>query len=195
MSKTKKLVVISMLSATAVILMLFEFPLPFIAPSFYEIDLSEIPVLVGTFAIGPFAGIVIEAIKILLNLLVNGSITGGVGELGNFIVGVLYILPAGLIYKKIKTKSGALLGLVIGSVVMVISSCFVNAYILIPTYGKALGIPVQAFIDMGKAIHENIDSLWKLVLLCVAPFNAIKVFITSLIVMFIYKPLKPILKL
>ena len=195
MNKTKKLVEISMLSATAVILMLFEFPLPFIAPSFYEIDLSEIPVLIGAFAIGPVAGIIIEAIKILLNLLINGSITGGVGEFGNFIVGVLYILPAGLIYKKIKTKSGALIGLIAGSVIMVIASCFVNAYILIPTYGKALGIPIQAFIDMGKAIHGNIDSLWKLVLLCVAPFNGIKVAVTSVIVMFIYKPLKPILKI
>ena len=195
MNKTKRLTEISMLSAAAIILMLFEFPLPFIAPSFYKLDFSEIPVLIGTFAIGPLAGIVIEGIKILLNLLINGSITGGVGEIGNFIVGVLYIFPAGIIYKKFKTKGGALTGLIIGSVIMVAASCFVNAFVLIPTYGKALGIPLQAFIDMGKVIHGNIDSIWKLVLLCVAPFNALKVALTSVIVMIIYKPLKPVLKL
>ena len=98
--KTRTMVEIAMLSAIAVVLMLFEFPLPFIAPPFYELDFSEVPVLIGAFALGPWAGVIIEAIKILLNLVINGTITAFVGEIGNFIIGVAFVLPAALIYNK-----------------------------------------------------------------------------------------------
>ena len=74
---------ISILSALATILMLFEFPLP-IAPPFYEMDFSEVVVLIGGFAMGPWAAVCIEGLKVLLNLILNGTITAGVGELGNF---------------------------------------------------------------------------------------------------------------
>ncbi len=185
---------VAMLSAVSLILMLVEFPIPFIAPPFYEMDFSEVPVLVGTFAIGPLAGIVIETIKVLLNLLVNGTITGGIGELGNLLVGLAYIIPAGLIYKYRKNKTMAIVGLAIGSFSMVFLSSFINTYLLIPAYGKALGIPVEAFVEMGRAIHPSVDSLWKMVLLCTVPFNILKVFVVSVIVAFIYKPLSPILK-
>ncbi len=193
-NKTKWMIEVSMLSAIAIVLMLIEFPLPFIAPPFYKLDFSEIPVLIGTFAIGPVAGVVIEIIKVLLNLLINGTITGGIGELGNLLVGIMFVFPAGLIYKYKKTKQGAVLGLVLGSVLMIIASSFVNAYLLIPAYGKALSMPIDSFIEMGKLIHPSINSLWHLVVLCVVPFNAIKVIIDSFVVMLIYKPLKPILK-
>ncbi len=193
-SKIKWMVEVAMLSAISVILMLFEFPLPFIAPPFYKFDFSEIPVLIGTFSIGPLAGVIIEFIKILLNLLINGTITGGVGEIGNLIVGVMLVFPAGLIYKYNKTKKGAVLGLVIGSLFMIISSYFVNAFILIPTYSKII-IPMEQIIKMGNEIFPIIDSLEKFVLVCVVPFNAIKTVITSIIVIFIYKPLKPIFKI
>ena len=98
-SKIEWMTKIAMLSAAAMVLMLFEFPLPFVAPMFYELDFSEVPVLVGAFALGPVAGIAIEFLKILVNLLINGTITAGVGELANFLVGVSFILPAELIYK------------------------------------------------------------------------------------------------
>ena len=117
---TMWLVRVAMLSAVATILMLFEFPLPFIAPPFYEIDLSEVPVFIGAFAMGPLAGVVIEGVKILLNLIINGTVTAGVGEAANFVMGVVFVLPAALIYKRKKTKSNAVLGLVIGTVVMTV---------------------------------------------------------------------------
>ncbi|MBO5454041.1 MAG: ECF transporter S component [Clostridia bacterium] len=191
---TKWMVKVGMLSAVSVVLMLFEFPLPFIAPPFYELDFSEVPVLIGTFALGPLAGVVIEFIKVLLNLLVNGTITGGVGEFANFLVGACFVLPAGIIYKQKKTKIQAVIGMLAGTVIMVIAGVFVNAFLLIPAYGSALGIPMEAFVGMGSAIHSSIDSLWKLVLLCVAPFNALKCVIVSLITALIYKPLRRILK-
>ncbi len=194
MKKTTWMVKVAMLSAVSVVLMLFEFPLPFLAPPFYEFDFSEVPVLLGTFALGPLAGVVIELIKVLLNLLINGTITGGVGEAANFVVGVAYVLPAGLIYRKCKTKKAAALGMLVGSVVMVTLGAFINAYILIPAYGKALSMPMDAFVEMGHAIYPSIDSLAKLVIFCVVPFNAFKVIVVSLVTRFIYKPLRPILK-
>ena len=103
-NKTRTLVEIGMLGAIATVLMLFEFPLPFIAPPFYEIDLSEVPVLVGAFALGPVAGATIEFVKILINLLINGTATAFVGEIGNYIIGCSFIIPAALIYKKKKSK-------------------------------------------------------------------------------------------
>ncbi len=193
-NKTKWMVKVAMLSAVAVVLMLFEFPLPFIAPPFYELDFSEIPVLVGAFALGPVAGVVIEAIKVLLNLLINGTITGGVGEVANFLVGIAFVLPAGIIYKRNKCKKTAALGMAVGGVLMVVLSCFVNTYILIPTYGAAMGLEVSAFVKMAAAIHPSIDSLWKMILLCVAPFNAVKVILVSVITTLLYKHISPILK-
>jgi len=193
-NKTKWMVKVAMLSAVAVVLMLLEFPLPFIAPPFYELDFSEIPVLVGVFALGPVAGVVIEAIKVLLNLLINGTITGGVGEAANFLVGVSFILPAGIIYKRNKTKKTAAFGMTVGGTLMVIISCFVNSYILIPVYGAAMGLETSAFVKMAAAIYPSIDSLWKMVLLCVAPFNAIKVILVSVLTTVLYKHISPILK-
>ena len=82
--KTRYMVQVAMLGAAAVVLMFFDIPLPF-APSFYKIDLSEVPVLIGAFAMGPLAGAAIELIKILLNLVMKGSTTAGVGEVANFL--------------------------------------------------------------------------------------------------------------
>ena len=194
MKKTEWIAKVSMLSAAAFVLMLFEFPLPFIAPPFYELDFSEVPVLLGAFALGPVAGIVIEFIKVILNLLINGTITAGVGETANFLIGIAFVVPAGIIYKKKKSKRTALLGMVVGGAIMVMFGAVINAFVLIPAYGNALQMPMEAFVGMGSQIHPSIDSVWKLVLLCVVPFNAIKVIIVSLITNFIYKPLRPILK-
>ena len=92
------MVQIGMLGGVATLLMLFEIPLWF-APSFYEIDLSEVAVLVGTFSMGPIAGIMIEAIKILLNFVLNGTMTAGIGEFANLLLGISLVVPAGMIYK------------------------------------------------------------------------------------------------
>jgi len=171
-----------------------KFPLPFIAPPFYELDFSEVPVLIGAFALGPMAGVAIEAIKILLNLVINGTITAGVGELANFVMGVLFVLPASLIYKHKKTKKNAMIGLTVGGIIMVVGACFINVFIMLPAYGNAFGMPVEAFIGMAAAIHASIDSMAGFALLCVAPFNLLKVVVVSLITMLLYKHVSPILK-
>lgn len=191
---TKMITQIGMLGAIATVLMLFEIPLPF-APSFYEIDFSEVPVLVGCFSMGPLAGALIELVKIILNFVINGTATAGVGEIANYMIGCALCLPAGIIYKKSKTKKGALIGLVVGTVVMTVLGCFVNAYILLPTYAAAFQMPIDGLIQMGTAINANINSLLTFVMFAVAPFNLLKGVLDSVIVMAIYKKISPILKL
>lgn len=188
--KLSTIVKVAMLSAIAVVLMLLEFPLPFIAPPFYEMDFSEVPVLIGAFAMGPLVGIIIEAVKVLLNLVINGTITGGVGEMANFAIGCAFIVPASLIYKFHKTKKSAFIGLGIGMLVMAALGCILNAYVLLPAYGKALNIPIDVFIGMGQAIHPSIDSIMSFVLLTVLPFNILKGLLSSLIVILIYKRIR-----
>ena len=193
-NKTRKLVEIGMLGAIATVLMLFEFPLPFIAPPFYELDFSEVPVLVGAFALGPMAGATIELIKILINLLINGTATAFVGEIGNYLLGCSFIIPAALIYKKRKTKKNALIAMVIGTIVMTVFGCFLNAYILLPTYATAFGMPIDAIVGMGSAINANINDVMTFVIIAVAPFNIIKGSVVSVITLLIYKHISPILK-
>ena len=189
----RMLVQIGMLSAVAVVLMLFEIPLPF-APSFYEIDFSEVPVLIGCFAMGPAAGAAIELVKILLNFVINGTQTAGVGELANFIIGCSFVIPAGIIYKRDHSKKGALIGMIAGTLLMVALGCVMNAFVLLPVYGKAFGMPIEALIGMGTAVNPNITSLSTFVMFAVAPFNLLKGFLDSVIVMLIYKKISPILK-
>lgn len=190
---TKVMVQIAMLSAIAIILMLFEFPLPF-APSFYKLDLSELPVIVGAFAIGPVAGIFIEAIKVLLNLLINGTTTAGVGELANFIIGCAFVLPAAAIYHQNKSRKHAVAGLICGTLLMTVVGCFINAYVLLPAYAAAFHWEISALIELGTAVNPAINSLWSFVLLAVAPFNLVKGILVSAVTLLIYKKISIILK-
>lgn len=192
-NRIRNLAQIGMLSAVAVVLMLFEIPLPF-APSFYEIDFSEVPVLIGCFAMGPMAGIAIEFVKILLNLFLNGTITAGVGELGNFLIGCSLCIPASVIYRKVHSRRGALLGMIVGTFCMTGIGCIVNAYLLLPTYVKAMGLPMESIVGMGTAVNPKIQDLQTLVLYAVAPFNLLKGILVSIIVLLIYKKIRPLFK-
>jgi len=193
-TNVKKIAQIGMLGAISVILMLFEIPLPF-APAFYEIDFSEVPVMVGCFTMGPLAGAMIELVKILLNFVINGTATAGVGEVANFLIGCALVVPAALIYKKKRTKSGAIVGMVTGTLFMTFVGCFLNAFILLPTYAKAFGMPIDALVEMGTAVNGHITSLSTFVIFAVAPFNLLKGFLVSLIVLLIYKKISPVLKM
>ncbi len=183
---------IGILGAIATVLMLFEIPLWF-APSFYEIDLSEVVVMIGGFALGPIAGVFIELVKILLNLLLNGTVTAGVGELANFVIGCAYILPAAILYRRKKTFKSAILGMVIGTVSITVVGAIMNLYVMLPAYVALAGFPMEALIGMGSAVNPAIDSVGTLVLFATVPFNLIKGIITSLLVGILYKRLSPIL--
>ena len=192
--KTRTLVEIGMLGAIATILMLFEFPIPFLAPPFYELDFSEVPVLVGAFALGPMAGATIELIKILINLMVNGTATAFVGEIGNYLLGCSFIIPAAVIYKRRKSKKIALIAMIAGTITMTVFGCLLNAYVLLPTYAAAFGMPIDAIVGMGSAINGNITNVMTFVILAVAPFNILNGVLVSEITLLIYKHISPILK-
>ena len=191
--RIRNMVQIGMLAAVATVLMLFEFPLWF-APSFYQLDFSEVAVLIGAFSMGLAAGVVIEALKILLNFLINGTITAGVGELANFIIGCGLIVPAALIYKRHKTKKNAVLGMAVGTVAMTVVGSLINYFVLLPVYSAALPLPMDALIGMGTKINPAIDGLWTFVLFAVAPFNLLKGVLVSLLTLLLYKHISPLLK-
>lgn len=187
----RMVVQIAMLGAIAVVLMMFEIPLGF-APSFYKLDFSEVPVLLGTFSMGPVAGVLIELIKILLNLLINGTYTAGVGEFANFGIGCALVVPAGIIYKRKASRTNAVIGLVIGTIVMAIVGGAFNAYVLIPLYSKAI-MPMDTIISMGNQINPNITGLTTFIMFAVVPFNLVKGVIVSIMTILLYKYLRPFL--
>ena len=195
-SRTRTLTQIAMLGAVAGVLMNFEFPIPFLAPSFYQLDFSEIPVLIGSFAMGPLAGVVIELVKILVHLVTKGTMTAGVGDVANFIFGCAFVIPAGLIYRfhHIKSRKHAVEGMAVGTVLTTAAACLMNAFVLLPAYGKAFGMPVETFIEMGTAINGAIDSLFTFALLAVGPFNLLKGLLVSGIVLLLYKRIRVILR-
>lgn len=191
---TRKITMIGLFSAIAVILFLFEFPIPFIAPPFYELDFSEIPALVGAFAFGPVAGVMIELCKVLLKLVIKGTSTAFVGDLANFAVGCSLVLPASIIYMFKKTKKTAVLSCVAGSVFMTVFGTAFNGIYLLPAFSKLYGMDINVIIKMGTEIHSSINNITTFVCFAVAPMNIIKSVAASVVTLLIYKPLSPILK-
>lgn len=187
------LVKIGVLGAAAAVLMLFEIPLWF-APGFYKLDFSEVVVLIGSFALGPAAGMMIELVKVLVNLLINGTMTAGIGEIANFIIGCSFVVPASVIYAKNKDRKHAVIGIALGTLFMATAGSLLNAYLLLPAYAKAFGMPIDSLVAAGTAVNPSINSLSDLVLLAVAPFNILKGAASGLITIAVYKKLSPIIK-
>lgn len=181
---------VGILAAIATVLMLFEFPLWF-APGFYKLDISEVPVLIGGFALGPMAAVLIEGIKILLNFVMDGTMTGGVGELANFLIGCSFAIPASLIYKYKKKFSGAIIGLSVGIVLMAVVGGLLNLFVLLPVYATVM--PVEAIIEAGHAVNPKINNFATMVLWATTPFNLLKGVLSSLITVLLYKRLSKIL--
>lgn len=191
--KVRRMAIIAVLSAISVVLMLFKLPLWFV-PSFYTLDFSELPVIIGAFTLGPVAGVVIESIKILLNLLIYGTQSVFVGELANFLIGCAFIVPASFLYFLRKSKKNAAIGLSAGTVITSILGGILNAYVLLPKYSELMGYPISAFIDMGKEKNQLISNMSTFVMFGVIPFNIIKFALVSVITILIYKKISHLLK-
>ncbi len=190
---TKTMVKISVLGVISFILMFFELPLPWLAPPFMKIDISDLPSLIGAFGIGPMAGVIIQFLKNLLNVLIEGTTTGGVGELANFVVGSAFAYTAGYVYYKNKTFNRAVAGLLLGTVTMTIVITLANYYIMFPFYAKLFGMEIQTLVDMGTAINKNITDLKSMMLISVVPFNLLKGVMLTALTLLIYKRVSPIL--
>lgn len=177
---------IAVLGAVSAVLMMFDFPLPF-APSFYKLDFSETAVLIGGFALGPMAAVAIEALKVFLNFLLKGSLTMGVGEIANFLIGCAFVVPASIVYRKNKTRKSAIYGMALGTAAMTVMGVALNYYLLIPAYVALAGFPMDAIIGMGAKINSGIHDVLSLVLICVTPFNLFKGVVVSTITLLLYK--------
>ena len=178
---------IAILGALASILFMIEIPIV----AFYKLDLSTIPVLLGAFSMGPLPGMAILLIKDLTGMLHSSS--SFVGELADFIMSAAYVLPAAMVYRFIKSRKGAVIGMLTGTVLMIIVAVMVNWKIMIPFYMGAFNMPMEAIVGMAQKAMPFVDSEWKLLLFVTAPFNLLKGIVLSGVTYIIYKPLSPIL--
>ena len=191
---TKKIAVVGMFSAIAAILHVLDFSIPFLAPPFYKLDFSELPALIGAYAFGPVAGVLIEFVKILLKLVFKGTSTAFVGDLANFVIGCSFLLPASILYDFKKNKKSAIISCVVGTLAMTIVGTAFNALYLLPTFAALYGMNLDDIIAMGTAINSNINNITSFVIIAVAPLNLIKGGLVSIITLLIYKKLSPIIK-
>lgn len=183
---------IGMLAAVSGVLMTLEIPL-FFAPPFYKLDFSELPVLICAFYLGPVSGVVCEFLKVLLKLLLKGTSTAFVGDLANFLVGSAFVLPAALLYQKLRSKKGAVWSLALGTLVMTVFGSFFNAWFLIPRFAVMYGMPLGAIVSMGTELNAAITDLPTLVLFAVVPFNLVKGALVSILTFFLYKRVEKLL--
>ena len=185
-SKARRLTIISICSALAAVLHILDFPLLFLAPEFYKLDFSELPVMLCGFYLGPSAAVACEGLKILLKLLMKGTSTAFVGDFANFAVGCSFVLPAVIVYHTARKKKTAVWGLVLGTVVLAVFGSAFNALYLLPKVAERF-MPMEAIIAAGSAIHKGIDSVWSLVLWCVVPLNLVKGISVSVLTLLLYK--------
>ena len=193
-SPARRVAYVGIFAAIAAVVMYFEFPLPF-TPNFYELDFSEIPVLICSFSLGPVAGVVCEFLKVLLKLFLKGTSTAFVGDLANFVVGCSLILPASAVYFANKTKKGAVIGMVVGTVCITVVGSLFNAIYLIPAFSVLFDQPLDGIIGMGTKINPAITSVNTLVLFAVAPFNLLKGVADSIVTFLIYKHIERLLRM
>lgn len=184
------LTVTAMLSAVAYILMFVDFPIPFLIPSFVQMDISELPALVGSFALGPVCGVIVCLVKNLLHLFITS--TGGVGELCNFLLGAAFVLPAGFLYKQKKSKKSALKGALIGAVLMGVISVPVNYFLSYPIYYNFMS--EEAILEAYRVIIPSMKNIFQCLVCFNMPFTIAKGLISAGVTMLIYKHLSPILK-
>ena len=197
-SKTHHIAVAAMLSAVAFILQFLEFSIP-IMPVFIKLDLSDLPALLGTFALGPGYGVAIELVKNVIHLPFGTS--AGVGELSNFLLGAVFVYSAGIIYKRHKNRKTALIGSIVGAVLMALLCLPINYYLVYPAYVRVYGMPLEAIIDAYKEIlgyypalpDPYSDVLFACLLIFNVPFTLFKGLLNVVLCFLIYKPLSPLL--
>ena len=192
MIRTKDMTKVAMLSVIGFVLMYFQLPLTFVAPPFMKLDISDLPVLMGAFTMGPVYGIIIAALKNLMHIIFKGTMTAGVGELSNFIISSTFVLVSSYIYRKHRTYKGAVLAMTVGVLAMTILAMASNYFVVFPLYGKVM--PMDAIIAMGSAITPRIKGLFTMMIYSVLPFNLIKGFTTSAVMMLVYKKISPLFK-
>lgn len=174
------------------VLMVFDLPL-FFAPGFYKLDISELPVLICTFYLGPVAGVITELLKVMVKLLIKGTSTAFVGDFANFVVGCSFVLPASLVYHAKPGKKSALIGMAVGTLTMTAFGSMFNGIYLIPKFAELYGMPLESIVAMGTKVNASITSVTTLVVFAVVPFNLLKGVAVSALTFLLYKRISPLL--
>ncbi len=188
--KIRRITSAAILTAMAVVLMYLEVALPFMPP-FLKFDFSEIPVLIGSFVLGPVYGVVIELLKNLIHLPVTA--TSGIGEMSNFLAGSIYVFTAGAIYSKLRTRKGAIVSMLIGTAMLALIAIPLNYFVTLPLYASVLGYTTEAVVGMSTAVNSLIKDKWTLVLWGFVPFNLFKGIVVAFITFWIYKPISKLI--
>jgi riboflavin transporter FmnP len=174
--------------------MFIEFPIPALIPSFVKMDISDLPALIASFSLGPVAGAVVCLLKNVLHIVIKGTSSACVGELCNFLLGVCFVVPAGLIYQKMHGRKGALIGCLVGAVVMAALSVPLNYFVTYPAYVKYYGMPLEAIIGMYQAILPSVKGLLGCLVIFNLPFTFVKGLIDAVLTFLIYKRISPFIK-
>ena len=191
--KTRRLVWISLLGAISSILMLFEIVVPFV-PTFIKLDISDVPVLLGGFLLGPVSGIYIALIKVLLHFVLKGSSTLGIGELVNFIGSVMFMLPAVLYYYRNRTNRRAIQSLLLGTCIVTITLLLLNYFVMFPLYASVMHFPLEAIVAATNAVNSFVTDTFTLMVFALLPFNLLKYVLASVLTYILYERVKPIIR-
>ena len=191
--KTKNLVVTAMLGAISGVLMVLEIPMFFVLP-FIKLDLSELPIMIGGFVMGPVWGILVAIIKILVKLVIKGTSTAFVGELANLSAALLYMLPAAIIYRKNKTRKHAGIGMAVGTLAASVGMVILNTFVMFPFYMNLFGIDEAALIGMSSQANPLATNMLTIMLFMIFPFNIVKYGIVSILTMLVYKRISGLIK-
>lgn len=190
---TKNLTMIAMFSAISAVLMVFEIQLPF-SPSFVKFDFSDLPVMLGVFLIGPFAGGIIAFMKILLHFLLNGTTSFFVGDLSNLLLTLSFVLPASFIYQQKKTKKTTIQGLLVSIICTSLLAIIFNLFLIFPLYLKVLNLKMVDLINMIHVVNPLVKDVFTMIVFSLLPFNLFKYSIVSMITMLSYKKLSILFK-
>ena len=191
--RTHKLTVTAMLSTVAFLLMFIEFPVPALIPAFVKLDISDLPELLAAFSLGPLYGVLVTFLKNLLFVVLHGTSSAYVGELFNFIMGAVFSFTAGFVYQRNKSRKGALLGAVVGALLMAALSVPLNYFVVYPAYVVCYKLPLDAIVGMYQAIRPSTDGLLECLLVFNMPFTFFKGVLDVALCFLIYKPLSPLL--
>lgn len=191
-STTAKMTLTAMFGALASLLMLLEFPIFFTLP-FIKLDFSDVPVILGGYMLGPVWGCIIGGIKIGMNFILNGTMTGGIGELANLLFTLAYALPASLIYRVMRTKKGAVISLIVSTVFASVAAVILDWLVVFPVYMKAFHLDMETILGMATGANSLVKSEWTLMWLSVFPANMLKYALASVITFFVYSPLRKLI--
>lgn len=193
-TKLNYLIKIALFGAIAGVIMMIEAPLA-IFPSFLKIDLGDIPAVIGSLVLGPIAGILIQGIKVIMHTLLKGTTSFGIGELASFLIGIAYVIPVGLIYKKFnKSFKSAIFGMIVGCVSLVMVGALANHFLLLPFYARVYGLSIDGILDMSRQVPifgKLMISEWTFILYGITPFNIFKGIVITIVTSLIYKFVVP----